>query len=1605
MATRRLVIASLLLLLGGICTLGQENPAQGGGAEASRNIHRREQWFAQGRTLDLEPAASARNHALRQKMAMRAIRRAQPRQESSLNAFAGEWVQLGPAPLISDASGVGLQDYNFVAGRATAVAIDPADSSGDTVYIGGAYGGIWKSLNAGPLSSNPGSVAWVPLTDNEATLAVGSIAIQPQLSNPDPRKSVILVGTGETNGSADSYYGLGILRSADAGSTWNLISTDSSPTPRSFAGLGFSKIAFSTSNPSLVVAAAAGTSEGITEGEENPVLVNRGIYYSADSGVSWRYSTIKDSNAVTDPSSVSAVVYNAAANQFFAAISQHGVYSSSDGINWLRLANQPGSLAAVSCPAHIASPSACPIYRGEFAVVPNRAGPSVKGEMYLWYVDANDNDGGIWTSTDAGTTWAQINESGITSCGDLLGGCGTSQGFYNLTLAAVPDGAATDLYAGAVNLYKCTISVISPNCNGTGSGTFINLTHVYGCSSIAKVHPAQHSMAFMLVNNNNQDLMYFANDGGIYRSLDGYTGLLSGDCGGSNTFDSLNANLDSMTQLVSFSESSTTSPSPDILLAGAQGNGSPATVSAQSSTTWQNVDAGDGGYTAISPDDDRAWFVSNPPDSVSGVNIFKCASGINCHTEDFLNNQIVSGTTVGGDAGAFNTPFILDPQDSAALLVGTCRVWRGPSAGGSFTDLSFDFETGGSGICSGTETNLVRALAVGGAKDANGFSNVVYAGTNGTGPLSNGLATGGHVWVSSNVAAGGPATWTDQTGVINPDNFPISSIAVDSSDTSGLTAYATVMGFHVSHVWKTMDGGVSWTDFTANLPDAPANALLIDPGLTPDAGILYVGTDVGVFASSTGAANWVEVGPSPESNNPGLLPNVAVTALHIFNPGGARRLRVSTYGRGIWELAGFNLSRPIPAAATVGTPGTTPPFTLQLTATAFNGPVNLFCTVPAWARCAFPGGGPSLSVNISPTNPFPFTLTVTTMADAPSGPISVAIHAAAPGFTTQTQNVPVTVVGGFGFSIANGSGPQTVIAGQTATYTLNVAPSVGTFPNPVTFLCTNLPTNSNCSFSPATVPAGNGETNVTLTLTTAGTPPGTYSTIAVSGTSGVVSESAQLTLVVQSAFAFSLSNSGPSAIIAGNFAKYDITVTPSGGPFPNPVALTFLGCPLGTTCTFDNATIAAGSGTTDVALTVATTAYPNGTPPGTYSITVTGETSGVSAKSTAVTFNVQAAPFSFSMSNSGPATIEAGSSGKYNVTIIPAGSAFPNPAVLSLTGCPSGTTCSLSSTLVSAGSGVTNVFLTVTTNGGTSPGSYKITVTGTSGSQTANTVISFTVHSNTFSFSMSSSGPATIAAGSSGKYDITITPSMGTFPSAVALAFTGCPASATCSLDSSTVSAGSGTTDVFLTVATAAGTPIGGYSITVTGTSGAVIANTGISLAVIAFNFTMSSSGPATIAVGSSAQYNVSITPSAGTFPNPVALTSTGCPAVSTCSFNSAQIAAGSGTSDVLLTVATTPPALHSEKRRPQILVYALWIPLPGILIIFAASGSGRSRWTLRGLFTLLLVTACSGCGGLSGGSAAPAPNPGTPPGVYTITVIGTSGSLTANTTISITIH
>ena len=972
--------------------------------------------------------------------------------------------------------------------------IDPADASGNTVLLGGAYGGLWRSTNAGSLSPdpNPGptAVVWQPLIDDQPTLAVGAIALQPGNSN------VILVGTGETNNSADSYYGLGILLSTNGGTTWTEITGIGQPADQSFEGIGFSKIAFSTANPSLVVAATAGDKglclglESGAGGENSPCLgpqedgssTVRGLYYSQNGGVTWNRAILTDGSV---PASATAVIYNPSqgtGGTFYAFIRRHGLYSSTDGEHFARLTAQPtAGLASANCPAS-SNATTCLIYRGEFAVVPGR------NEMYVWVVDVQPDaygnptpaDEGIWQSTTGGATWTQIPDNGITNCGDSAfgpnSGCGVEQGWYNLELSAIPDppppnSTGTDVYAGAINLYKCTLEPGTTTCL---QGDWINLTHVYGCSPLgapAHVHPDQHGIVFMVTGDTTPG--YFAHDGGISRTLDGYSGLTTGSCTGTNQFDSLSQTLGSMTEFVSVSVHPT---SADILLGGTQGNGSPKTSTATSSSTWQNALGGDGGFNAINPSNPEEWFAANPY-----VTIMKCESGPECNDAAFL--QAVGSSDLGGDQGAYDTPYILDPQNSSEMLVGTCRVWQISTSGTAPLQLSNDFDTLGTGLCTGDEINLVNAIAAGGTAPK-GYSTVVYAVTNGYGPLSG--SPGGEVWVTTDAGVSLMTNVTENaTQNVNPDGYAISTVAMDSSDGTGNTAYVGIMGFStpgfaISHVWKTANAGASWTDWTgsgsAELPDAPVNALLVDA----QAGLVYAGTDVGIFVSATSAPGWTEVGPPPGPGVSGFLPNAPVTALQLFNYAGSKTLVASTYGRGIWnytltvDKATPTITWATPSAITYGT-ALSP---MQLNATASVPGTFLYSPVSGTVLGA---GSQTLSVSFTPTDTTDYNTATATVT------LTVTGAGAAADFTwTDTGSTSVTV-----------------LAGQNASYTFAAAPvGGGTFSSAVSFACSGLPAltsggaGASCAFSPATIAAGAPGTppvTVTLTITTIGPNLGTQS--------------------------------------------------------------------------------------------------------------------------------------------------------------------------------------------------------------------------------------------------------------------------------------------------------------------------------------------------------------------------------------------------------------------------------------------------------------------------------------------------------------------------------
>jgi photosystem II stability/assembly factor-like uncharacterized protein len=98
-------------------------------------------------------------------------------------------------------------------------------------------------------------------------------------------------------------------------------------------------------------------------------------------------------------------------------------------------------------------------------------------------------------------------------------------------------------------------------------------------------------------------------------------------------------------------------------------------------------------------------------------------------------------------------------------------------------------------------------------------------------------------------------TWRDVSAGL-PDRF-VTSLTVDRAIPG--VAYVTLSGFRSGHVFKTTNAGATWADVSGLLPDIPANALLQDP-LDPNT--IYLGTDIGVFRSTSAGARHV----SPRSS-------------------------------------------------------------------------------------------------------------------------------------------------------------------------------------------------------------------------------------------------------------------------------------------------------------------------------------------------------------------------------------------------------------------------------------------------------------------------------------------------------------------------------------------------------------------------------------------------------------------------------------------------------------------------------------------------------------------------------------------------------------------
>ncbi len=146
----------------------------------------------------------------------------------------------------------------------------------------------------------------------------------------------------------------------------------------------------------------------------------------------------------------------------------------------------------------------------------------------------------------------------------------------------------------------------------------------------------------------------------------------------------------------------------------------------------------------------------------------------------------------------------------------------------------------------------------------------------------------------------GGTTWTNVTAGL-PNRY-LTDITYNPADKNN--AWIVFSGYGTPHVYESVDAGATWTNRTANLPDIPHQAVAVDP---TDANIVFVGTDLGVYRTTDGGASWTDF-------NAGLPPAMV---LDLVFKKDVRLLRAATFGNGVYEREITNDATAAPVVAGV----------------------------------------------------------------------------------------------------------------------------------------------------------------------------------------------------------------------------------------------------------------------------------------------------------------------------------------------------------------------------------------------------------------------------------------------------------------------------------------------------------------------------------------------------------------------------------------------------------------------------------------------------------------------------------------------------------------
>ena len=791
-------------------------------------------WFHWAKASKTANKNQKRKTTVRRKREFARVEGLEPREMLSANfpLSTSSWTALGPAPITNgQVSGTG----NYpVSGRITGIAADPTDAN--TIYISAAGGGVWKTADAG--------VSWAPLTDNQTSLSMGAIAIAPT------NRNYIYAGTGEANNAADSNFGVGILYSKDAGATWTL-----SQGPNNIFStnrLTTAKIVVDPQNANTVYAAMGdlGNNGIFASG------AGTGVYKSTDGGVTWANTTSSItttypfSDVVVDPSNTNNLY---AAVGYLAGNAVNGIYKSTNGgTSWSKLT--------------VNTLTGTTMGRTSLAIAPSNS-------QILYMSTSNISTYAVRQvarSTDGGATWTSI-----TPGTNYM----SSQGWYDQYIVVNPTNPANVFVGGA----SSTTAQVMETTNGTAASvTWTGIAQSSSANLLVGPHADHHAAVF----DANGKLLD-GNDGGIWR--------LDNPTVGSIKWVDINSNLNT----IQFQGVSMNPNNPGIALGGSQDNGTERFTDALG---WTLTDGGDGGVVYFSQQTNNKVYRVSPIGSFGATAYFRkstdggltwsaVATGLPSTVADLGSTNedpdpdAPPDPTDESDSGAervpvpfaeagfdasqttnFYPPFSIDPSNDNRLILGSSDLYLTTNGATSWSNLT-------SGKSGWTNTNPADAVAI--SKTNSG--NTIYAATGGT------FASTSVILVSTN----GGTTWSTRS--LPTGNGRVNEIDVDP--TNDQIAYAVVSTFTTGagHVWRTTNGGTSWTDISGNLPNLPTWSLRID---TNNANTLYVGNDSGVYVTTNLGTSWSTLSTG--------LPKAQMLQLD-FNAT-TRTLAVATHGRGMYEV-------------------------------------------------------------------------------------------------------------------------------------------------------------------------------------------------------------------------------------------------------------------------------------------------------------------------------------------------------------------------------------------------------------------------------------------------------------------------------------------------------------------------------------------------------------------------------------------------------------------------------------------------------------------------------------------------------------------------------